>query len=105
MSAPERHFEAADAERARLRAAVAAVDHFIAYQLSSSAGPDQGLSAAWAALVKLLALDTAHPLRDCPRCGHVSMRDATRCGHCWERLTPPAAPLEDLQVPGGGADS
>jgi hypothetical protein len=102
----ERYFEAADAERAALRAAVAAVDHFIAHQPSTHPGADQGLSGAWAALIKVLSLGSPRQLRECPRCGHVSMSDATRCGHCWERLVPVLpAPIEDRQVAGGGADS
>jgi hypothetical protein len=105
MTAPERHFEAADAERATLRAAVAAVDHFIAHLPSPYSGTDQGLTEAWAALVRLLALGTARQLRDCPRCGHVAMRDATLCSHCWVRFPPLPEPDDHRQAAGGGADS
>lgn len=105
MSSPERYFEAADAERNALRAAVAAVDQFIAKLPSSHAGPDRDLPEAWSALVKLLALGPPRALRDCPRCGHVAMRDATRCSHCWVRLSPLPQLVDDHQAPGGGADS
>jgi len=104
MTAPQRHFEGADAERARLRVAVAAVGHFIAHLPSAHAGPDRGLTEAWAELVKLLALGPERQLRDCPRCGHVGMRDATLCVHCWARMTPAPRALDERQI-AGGADS
>ena len=105
MMVPERFFESADAEQARLRAAVEAVGHFIARLPSAHAGPDRGLPEAWAELVKVLALEPARQLRDCPRCGHAGMRDASLCVHCWARLDPLARALDDGQVAGGGADS
>ncbi len=105
MTGPQRHFEAADADRAALRDAVAAVDHFITHLPSAHAGPDRGLPEAWAALVKLLALGPARQLRDCPHCGNVCMRDARLCGHCWGRLAPMPQLIDDRQDAGGGADS
>ena len=102
----DRYFESADADVATLRAAVAAVDHFISHLPSGYSGGDQGLTAAWATLVKQLALAAPRQLRDCPRCGHVSMSDATRCGHCWERLSPAdLAGAEIRQAAGGAAES
>ncbi|MBL8953986.1 MAG: hypothetical protein JNK82_24630 [Myxococcaceae bacterium] len=105
MTDPERHFEGADADRARLRVAVAAVGKFIAHLPSAHSGPDRGLTEAWAELVKLLALGPERQLRTCPRCGHVGMRDATLCIHCWARLSPLPHALGSEQVAGGGADS
>lgn len=105
MSAPGRYFESADADRDKLRGAVAAVDEFIARLASVHSGPDRGLPQAWAELVKVLALEPARRVRDCPRCGQVALCEATRCLHCWERLTPvPEAAVEGRQV-AGGADS
>ncbi|MBK7859881.1 MAG: hypothetical protein IPJ65_14905 [Archangiaceae bacterium] len=100
-----RYFEAADAERDTLRQAVAAVDNFIAHLPKGDSGPERGLPASWATLVKLLALGEPRQLRDCPRCGHVSMRDATCCGSCWHHLTPLPPLAADRQIAGGGADS
>jgi len=51
------------------------------------------LAAAWAQLVKLLALGPAPEYRECPHCKKLGMRAATRCGFCWAMLIPPVAAL------------
>lgn len=104
MSKPERHFESADAERAKIRAAVAGVADFIARLPNAHPGPNRGLPEAWAELVKILALGPEPRLRDCPRCGEVGMSDATLCLHCWSRLPAAAKPHEGRRA-AGGADS
>lgn len=75
-----------DPRRAELRAVVADVE---AALLHANAGADGAVTAAWARLVRLLALGPAPALRACPACGRLGMRAATRCSHCWARLTPP----------------
>ncbi len=51
------------------------------------------LTAAWAALVKVMALGPEPELRECPACHQTGMRAATLCGYCWTKLAPlaPAA--------------
>jgi hypothetical protein len=100
----QHHFESADAERAKVRVAVATVGDLIARLPNAHSGPDRGLPEAWAELVKLLALGPARQLRDCPHCGHVAMSEATLCLHCWARLTP-APEASDGRQAAGGADS
>jgi hypothetical protein len=78
-----------DPERARMRAAVAAVELALG---EVSSNPPEPVREAWNRLVRLLALGPAPALRACPSCGRMGMREATRCGSCWVSLTPPATP-------------
>jgi hypothetical protein len=105
MSEPKVYFEAADVERDALRAAVRVVDEHVAYLPSARSGADAGLPAAWAGLVRLLALGAPRQLRTCPTCGHIGMRDATLCGHCWAHLAPLPASEGNRPETAGGADS
>lgn len=54
--------------------------------------PPEELRAAWAEMVRELALGPAPELRTCPTCGEIGMRAATRCVRCWSSL--PALPPE-----------
>jgi hypothetical protein len=71
-----------DARQSQLRALVAAVDREV-----TPAAPG-ALTAAWAALVKGLALGPEPEVRECPSCGTLGMLEATRCSHCWSPLSP-----------------
>lgn len=73
--------------QATLRGAVKRVEEQLAIGESPPA-----LTAAWNALVEVLALGPGPKLRECPACGEMGMFDATRCGHCWARLAPVATP-------------
>jgi hypothetical protein len=92
MTSPQ--FFGPDAERSRLRATVATVEHELSL-LSSPVTPSDGkklgdgLAASWADLVEQLAMGPEPEVRECPVCGHIGMRAATLCGYCWTKLTPP----------------
>jgi hypothetical protein len=82
-----------DAERSRLRATVATIEHDLSLLPSPVAAadrkkPTKGLAASWATLVEQLALGPEPELRQCPVCNHFGMRAATLCGYCWTKLTP-----------------
>jgi hypothetical protein len=80
----------------RLRGAIDQVDREITVLGQGVPGGASPLRTAWSSLVTLLAIEPAHAMRDCPRCGQPGMRDATLCGYCWLKLVAP--------VPvGGGA--
>ena len=68
-----------------LRVAIAAVETNLRAAQGGSAAALETLGAAWAELVKLLAVPPAPELRECPACHAKIMRAATLCGHCWER--------------------
>ena len=82
-----------DAERSRLRALVATIEHELA-ALSQKGGSAQMppanelLLSSWAALVAQLALGPEPEVRQCPVCKNFGMKAATRCGFCWAKLTP-----------------
>jgi hypothetical protein len=75
-----------------LRKAVSSMDSALAaLRLQGGAGSAvEGVTQGWTAVVGLLALPLAAPLRDCPQCHRPGFLAATRCGFCWVALTPPA---------------
>jgi hypothetical protein len=79
----------------RLRGAIDQVDREITV-LGQGAPEAAPLRTAWSRLVALLAIEPAHAMRNCPRCGQPGMRDATLCGYCWLKLVAPV-------LGGGGA--
>lgn len=95
------YFEAADVTRAEQLAGVAAFER--ALNLSAR-GKEDGLTASWVALVKLLALTAPAQTRACPSCAAVGMRAATRCHKCWSPLTPLADARAGQSVAGGLSD-
>jgi hypothetical protein len=79
-----------DAAVTKLRTVVTVID-----QEMVQTPPTPALRAAWADLVKVLALGPAPQTRACPRCQGIGMRAATRCANCWGALEPlPALPVE-----------
>jgi hypothetical protein len=93
------YFEPADEARARVVAGVALVER----ELARTTRPaDDGLTASWAALVKLLAVEAPQQTRRCPHCQAVGMRAATRCGRCWKVQAPLAAVPAEAAVAAGG---
>lgn len=81
-------------DRAALRAAIGEIDERIASLLSLGAATGyaeraMSLADSWARLTRLLALDPAPSIRECPHCKLEVMRTATRCLHCWKRSDPP----------------
>lgn len=90
-----RYFELRDVQRDSLRTACAAIEQALSrLPASPAAGPlsaSDELRARWAELVRLLALEPARVLRECPVCKQVGMFEATRCGHCWAKLPVPRA--------------
>lgn len=86
-------FSGPDAARSRLRAAVATVEHEISrlpkQDADDSGSPPMDLPAAFADLVKQLALGPEPAVRKCPVCHHIGMRAATLCGFCLTRLAAP----------------
>jgi hypothetical protein len=101
VSQTPQYFEAADETRARLVAGVASFEREL---VRSAGGKDDALAASWAALVRLLALESPAQTRRCPRCDAVGMRAATRCGRCWSLLTPLPNVPADRAVAGGLSD-
>jgi hypothetical protein len=85
-------FSGPDPERSRLRATVATIEREIS-RLPAPVADDPGtahdLRAAFADLVRQLALGPEPEVRECPVCERICMRQATRCGHCWTKLRPP----------------
>ena len=71
-----------DAERARLRNLVAAIDR----QIQDTAVPAGGLLSAWNDLVAALNLGPQPEVRECPHCHHLCMRAATLCSSCWNHI-------------------
>ena len=67
----------------KLRAVVAVIEQEILH-----APPTPALRAAWAELVKVLALGPEPQTRECPTCHGIGMRAASRCGNCWAALEP-----------------
>lgn len=84
-------FESRDEKSAGLHEVTAVIAQEIAQLQSTDTETLVALRASWGELLKLLDLQPAHVLRNCPNCGHVGMRAATRCGHCWVALVPPPA--------------
>jgi hypothetical protein len=82
-----------DAERAKLRATVATIEHELLTRPAMApnaitGGADRKLLASWHALVDQLALGPEPDVRQCPVCHHTGLSEATRCGFCWSRLKP-----------------
>lgn len=80
------------AARAQLRASLTDVAQKIE-RLPSQSGPGEDtalreLQAAWAELLKLLAIEPEPEVRECPTCKRNVMRAARMCGHCWTKLKP-----------------
>ena len=73
-----------DKSVATLRSLVAAIE-----QQFAEVAPPEPLRAAWAEMVRVLALGPVPELRTCPTCGETGMRAATRCMRCWSPLVPP----------------
>jgi hypothetical protein len=91
----EARLEISDGDRARLRAAVAAIDRELSCLGREASATEHrssmsSLVASWAALVEVLALGPAPERRECFSCKRSGMRAATRCGYCWVELVPPA---------------
>ena len=89
----EKRFELTGAEQARVRELMGVIEREIAcLSHEGTVGAHQaariGLTASWAALVKLMAPGDAPETRTCSVCGRVGLRAATHCGHCWSRLSP-----------------
>jgi hypothetical protein len=86
-------FSGPDAARSRLRAAVARVEHELSrlpkQGTDNSGSPRGDLVAAFAVLVKQLALGPEPSVRECPVCHHIGMRTAILCGYCWTKLALP----------------
>ena len=82
-----------DGDREALSAAIGDLDERIASVLSLGAAsgylePTRSLANSWARLTRLLELEPAPGLRDCPHCKEHIMRAATRCMFCWKRSEP-----------------
>jgi len=73
-----------------LRTIVAATELEISRLPQTTDGKEanKDLRASWSALVKVLALEPAPEMRQCPSCKSMGMRDASRCGNCWAKLEP-----------------
>jgi len=88
-----------DGERARLRAAVDAVNRELLRlpRRTTSAEGTNELFDRWGELVNLLALGPEPQWRRCPVCHNVGRRDATLCAYCWTRLAslPPVPVAEE----------
>jgi hypothetical protein len=87
-----------------IRGFVGAVDHHMS-RLSAEAATGIGrttigdLTAAWAELVKKMALGPEPELRECPVCHESGMRAATLNGYCWTALVPLAPAASALAAP------
>jgi hypothetical protein len=101
MTEKPQYFETSDETRAKMLAGVNAFERELG---RSARANEDGLTASWTALVKLLAITPPAQTRACPGCGAVGMRAATRCHTCWNALVPLADVSAAPSVAGGLSD-